>query len=121
MFFFKGRDSEGGRRETKTREGYGVTRGTTQPPKKYREVPIYFCSVTQQVISKNSRHRVVGFCLCINDRDAGAQLWLLSEVVLSSVADPYLFDTDLDPDPGCEKILYGSGSRANFDTDPDPG
>ena len=36
-----------------------------------------------------------------------------------SVADPYHFDTD--PDPGCEKIRYGSGSRVNFDTDPDPG
>ena len=38
---------------------------------------------------------------------------------VSSVADPYHFDTD--PDPGCEKICYGSGSRVNFDTDPDPG
>ena len=28
---------------------------------------------------------------------------------------------DTDPDPGCEKICYGSGSRVNFDTDPDPG
>ena len=35
------------------------------------------------------------------------------------VADPYHFDTD--SDPVCEKIRYGSGSRANFDTDPDPG
>ena len=26
----------------------------------------------------------------------------------------------MDPDPGCEKICYGSGSRVNFDTDPDP-
>ena len=26
-----------------------------------------------------------------------------------------------DPDPGCENIRYGSGSRANFYTDPDPG
>ena len=26
-----------------------------------------------------------------------------------------------DPDPGCEKMYYGSGSRVNFDTDPDPG
>ena len=26
-----------------------------------------------------------------------------------------------DPDPGCEKIRSGSGSRVNFDTDPDPG
>ena len=28
-----------------------------------------------------------------------------------------------DPDPRCEKICYGSGSgsRVNFDTDPDPG
>ena len=33
------------------------------------------------------------------------------------MADPYHFDTD----PGDEKIRYGSGSRANFDTDPDPG
>ena len=40
------------------------------------------------------------------------------------MADPYHFYTD--PDPGCEKIRYGSGSRANFDPDPgkndtDPG
>ena len=35
------------------------------------------------------------------------------------MADPYHFDTD--PDPGWEKIHYGSGSRVNFDTDPDPG
>ena len=37
------------------------------------------------------------------------------------MADLYHFDTD--PDPGCEKIRYGSrsGSRVNFDTDPDPG
>ena len=32
------------------------------------------------------------------------------------MADPYNFDTD--PDPGCEKIRFGS--RANFDTNPDP-
>ena len=38
-----------------------------------------------------------------------------------SVADPYHFDTDPDPDLGCEKIRSGSGSRVNFDTDPDPG
>ena len=37
--------------------------------------------------------------------------------LLSSVADPYHFD----PDPGCEKIRHGSGSRANFDTDLNPG
>ena len=37
-----------------------------------------------------------------------------------SVAETYHFDTDLDPDPGCEQIRYGTGSRANFDTDPDP-
>ena len=43
------------------------------------------------------------------------KMWLLS----GSVADPYNFDTDLDP--GCEKIRYGSGSRVNFDVDPDPG
>ena len=41
----------------------------------------------------------------------------------SSVADPYHFDMDPDPnpDPGCEKICYESGSRVNFDTDPNPG
>ena len=46
-----------------------------------------------------------------------------SIIFISSVADPYHFDTDPDPDPGCEKIRYGfgSGSRVNFDTDPDPG
>ena len=44
---------------------------------------------------------------------------MLFGVVLGSVADPYHFDTD--PDPGCEKIRYGSGSRVNFDTDLDPG
>ena len=38
--------------------------------------------------------------------------------MLNSVADPYLFDTN--PDPGCEKIRYGSRSRTNFDTDPVP-
>ena len=27
----------------------------------------------------------------------------------------------MDPDPGSEKIHYGSGSRPKFDTDPDPG
>ena len=37
----------------------------------------------------------------------------------TTVANLYHFDTD--PDPGCEKIRYGSGSRTNFDTDPDPG
>ena len=35
----------------------------------------------------------------------------------SGVADPYHFDTD--PDPGSDKIRYGSRSRPNFDTDPD--
>ena len=39
-------------------------------------------------------------------------------VTVTSVGDPYHFNTD--PDPGCEKIP-GSGSRVNFDTDPDPG
>ena len=39
--------------------------------------------------------------------------------MISSVGDPYHFDTV--PDPGCEKIRYWSGSRVNFDTDPDPG
>ena len=38
-----------------------------------------------------------------------------------SVADSYKFDTDPNPDPGCEKIRYGSGSKVNFETDPDPG
>ena len=38
-----------------------------------------------------------------------------------SVADPYHFDTDTDPDPKFEKICYRSGSRVSFDTDPDPG
>ena len=33
------------------------------------------------------------------------------------MADSYHFDTN----PGSEKIRYGSGSRQNFDTDPDPG
>ena len=42
-------------------------------------------------------------------------------MVAASVVDPYHFDTDPDLDPGCEKIRYGSGSRVNFDTDPDPG
>ena len=27
---------------------------------------------------------------------------------------------DTDPDPGSEKLRYGSGSRPNFDTGPDP-
>ena len=51
---------------------------------------------------------------------------MMTEVLIfarstNSVADPYHGDTD--PDPGCEKIRYGSGpwSRANFDTYPDPG
>ena len=45
--------------------------------------------------------------------------YFTSDMVIGSVADPYHFETD--PDPGCEKIRYGSGSRVNFDTDPDPG
>ena len=47
-------------------------------------------------------------------------LWIqicIGFIFRSSVADPYHFN--MDPDPGCEKICYGS--RANFDTDPDPG
>ena len=40
-----------------------------------------------------------------------------ASIVVRSVGDPYRFVTD----PGCEKTRYGSGSRANFDTDPDPG
>ena len=53
----------------------------------------------------------------------GPRLSSLLEKIVGSVADPYHFDTDPDPDPGCEKICYGSGSgsRVNFDTDPDPG
>ena len=45
----------------------------------------------------------------------------LKTIITTSVADPYHIDTV--PDPGCEKIRYGSGSRSrvNFDTDPDPG
>ena len=38
---------------------------------------------------------------------------------VGNVADPYHFDTD--PDPGCAKIRYGSGSRLNFDSDLDLG
>ena len=38
--------------------------------------------------------------------------------VFRSVADPYHIVTD--PEPGCEKICYGSGTRPNFNTDPDP-
>ena len=30
-------------------------------------------------------------------------------------------DSVADPDPGLEQIRYGSGSRPNFGTDPDPG
>ena len=41
-------------------------------------------------------------------------------IPVPSVADLYHVDTG--PDPGSEeKIFYGSGSRTNFDTDPDPG
>ena len=36
--------------------------------------------------------------------------------MLCSVADPFHFDTG--PDPGYEKMCYGSGSRVNFETDP---
>ena len=45
----------------------------------------------------------------------------MAGTLTTSVADPYHFD--MDPDPGCEKIHYGSESRsrANFDTDLDPG
>ena len=42
---------------------------------------------------------------------------VLKSYLTPSVADPYHFDTD----PGCEKNRYGSGSRVNFYTDPDPG
>ena len=44
-----------------------------------------------------------------------------SIILRGSVADPYHFETDPDQDPGYEKIRYGSGSRANFDTDLYPG
>ena len=37
--------------------------------------------------------------------------------LVGSVADSYHVDTD----PGYEKICYGSGSRTNFNTDPDSG
>ena len=39
------------------------------------------------------------------------------------MADLYHYDTDLNLDPGCEYIHYGSGSgsRVKFDMDPDPG
>ena len=53
--------------------------------------------------------------MCLLNVSDGA----LHQVVPTSVADPYHFDTDPDPDPGCQKIRYGSGSRVNFDTDPD--
>ena len=46
--------------------------------------------------SKGHKIQLSNNCICIC-------LWL------GSVADPYNFDTD--PDPGCEKIRYGSGSR----------
>ena len=39
------------------------------------------------------------------------------QINLRSVADPYHFYAD--PDPGCDEICYGSGSRTNFDTDSD--
>ena len=41
--------------------------------------------------------------------------------MLNNVANPYHFETD--PDPGFEKIHYGSrsGFRPNFNTEPDPG
>ena len=48
-----------------------------------------------------------------------ARLYKILVAWRHSVVDPYHFDTD--PDPGCEKKFYGSGSRANCDTDPDPG
>ena len=34
--------------------------------------------------------------------------YFTSDMVIGSVVDPYHFETD--PDPGCEKIRYGSGS-----------
>ena len=40
--------------------------------------------------------------------------------VITSLADPYHFDTVTDPDRGPEKIRNGSGFRRNFDTGPDP-
>ena len=45
----------------------------------------------------------------------------LQRAAMTSVEDRYHFDTD--PDLGSEKVHYrsGSGSRANFATDPDPG
>ena len=38
--------------------------------------------------------------------------------MLCSEADSFHFDTGPDPDPGYEKMCYGSGSRVNFETDP---
>ena len=42
--------------------------------------------------------------------------------VITSLADPYHFDTVTDPDRGPEKIrnVPVSGFRRNFDTGPDP-
>ena len=46
-------------------------------------------------------------------------VFLLSDLLVCSVADLFHFDTH--PHQVSEKIRYGSGSRPNFDTDPDPG
>ena len=63
--------------------------------------------------------------ISVSDPDTSGSAKRITEIInvvdmaAVSVADPYHFDTY--PDPGCEKICYGSGSRVNFDTDPDPG
>ena len=62
--------------------------------------------------------------ISVSDPDTSGSAKRITEIInvvdmaAASVADPYHFDTD--PDPGCEKIRYrsGSGSRVNFDTDP---
>ena len=41
--------------------------------------------------------------------------------VSSDINICFHFCSVADPDPGPEKIRYGSGSRPNFNTDPDPG
>ena len=48
--------------------------------------------------------------------------WILKKTILAwNLSYPKWVPYHFDPDPGCEKIRYGSGSSVNFDTDPDPG
>ena len=76
----------------------------------------------RQKFLKRDKQRVTNLLYSIHwfVQDA-VSLTILSTSYISSVVDLYHFDTD--PDPGCEKIHYGSGSRVNFDmdTDLDPG